>query len=168
MIKQILLPLLGVVAFIILIGLFVNNYSSLPGQKQLDHSSALPRATILVGSSEIEVEIAKNQTERELGLGGRTYLDPDSGMLFIFEGREMPGFWMKGMLIPIDIIWIADGKVAEISERISVPALGTPDSELLSYFPAQPVEFVLEVNSGFSDRNEIKVGDKVDLANALK
>lgn len=169
MIKQLFLPLLGVVAFIILVGLLVNSPGTLNIPGAPTPKSTLPKATILVGDKEIDVEIAKTKAERTLGLGNRSYLDPKSGMLFVFETKGIvTGFWMKGMLIPIDIIWIWDGKVMQIDERIPVPSSGIPDSQIPSYFPSQPIDYVLEVNSGFSDMYGIEVGDVVNLSSALK
>jgi hypothetical protein len=169
MIKQLILPLLGAVAFIILVGLLINSPGTLNIPGVPTPQSALPKAKILIGDKEVEVEIAKSESERELGLGNRTYLAPNSGMLFVFESRGVVlGFWMKGMLIPIDIVWIGDGKVSKIDEHVPVQPSGTPDSQMPSYFPNQPIDYVLEVNSGFSDMYGIEVGDTVDLSNALK
>ena len=72
---------------------------------------------------------------------------------------------MKGMLIPIDIIWINDGKVSLINENVPQPATpDVPESNLPSYSPKDPIDYVLEVMAGFSKENKIKVGDAVDLS----
>lgn len=169
MIKQLLLPLLGVVAFIILVGLLINSPGTLNIPGAPTPQSTLPKSTISIGNKEVEVEIAKSKSERELGLGNRTYLAPNSGMLFVFENKgTTPGFWMKGMLMPIDIVWIRNDKVIQIDEHVPVPPSGTTDSQIPTYFSNQPIDYVLEVNSGFSDMYDIRVGDDVNLSNALK
>jgi uncharacterized membrane protein (UPF0127 family) len=66
---------------------------------------------------------------------------------------------MKDMKFDIDIIWIRDGKVVEITEDIPTP--DDESSKLILYSPSQPVDRVLEVNSGDSLRLGIKVGDEV-------
>ena len=68
------------------------------------------------------------------------------------------------MLISIDIIWINDGTVAKIDKNIEPPAPGTVDSQLKLYRPDTPIDYVLEVNAGFSDKNSIGIGDSVDLS----
>ena len=85
-------------------------------------------------------------------------------MLFTFDPQNVtPGFWMKEMLIPIDIIWIEGGHVVKIDKNVEAPKENTPDSELKIYTPDTPIDYVLEVNAGFSDKNSIKVTDTVIL-----
>lgn len=165
MVKQILLPLLATAAFIILVGFFVKNSGSLkiPGLPTAT-LTALPQKTITVGLKSITVEIASSEAARELGLGGRSSLAADSGMLFTFDKKGVtPNFWMKGMLIPLDIIWIQGGSIIQINKNIAAPPANTSDSGLKQFSPIKPVDYVLEVNSGFSDKNSLKVGTPVDL-----
>lgn len=169
MIKQLLLPLLGVAAFIILVGLLFNNPRALNFSVNPTPQASLTKSTISVGDKKIQVELAQTKSERELGLGNRSYLAPDSGMLFIFDSKNViPNFWMKGMLMPIDIVWIGDSKIVKIDKHVPVQAAGTSDSELPIYSPGQPIDYVLEVNSGFSDRNDIQIGDSVDLGSEIR
>lgn len=65
------------------------------------------------------------------------------------------------MEFAIDIIWIKDGKIIQIDKNVEAPAVGTPDNKLKLYSPKSAVDYVLEVNSGYSDLNNIKVGDSV-------
>jgi uncharacterized membrane protein (UPF0127 family) len=154
MAKQLLLPLAAVALFIILVGLFI--------QKSPALSIVLQKKTIIVGSKSIQVEIANTETLREKGLGGRKTLAADTGMLFIFDTKTTtPTFWMKGMLIPLDMIWIADGKIVKIDKNIPAPSANTPDNKLSRFTANQPINYVLEVNTGFADANKLKVGDSV-------
>lgn len=171
MFKEIFLPILGVIAFIIVVGLFVQKSGSIqiPGVTPVVSPSATK--TITVGSKIVNIEIVDTPEKRSQGLSGRTELATDNGMLFIFgtEGDApkkdlAPGFWMKDMKIAIDIIWINDNKVVKIDKSVPIPVAGTADNKLSVYSPGQPIDYVLEVNSGFSDLNNIKVGDSVDLA----
>ncbi len=175
MFKQIILPLLLVAAFIAGVGIFVKNSENikLPGIPSPMPSISVQK-TIKIDSNEISVEIADTQALRTKGLSGRLSLEENSGMLFIFDtegGYSTQNitlvFWMKDMLIPIDIVWINDGKIVKIDANIEPPKEGTTDKDLLLYTPDQPVDYVLEVNAGFSAKKEIKVGDSVDLESAL-
>ena len=91
-----------------------------------------------------------------LGLGHRQELPEGRGMLFLIPTMGLQTFCMRDMLIPIDIIWIADGKVAGIHQKLSPSDQGVFTSPV-------PVRLVLEVPGGFAERHGIKVGDKVAL-----
>ena len=166
MFKQIILPIAAVVIFIIAVGIFVQKSSTLNLQNSpFTQPTALPEKSINIGGKVIQTEIADTEAKRTKGLSGITSLDTNSGMLFIFDTqKESPVFWMKDMQIPIDIIWIKDGKVVRIDKNTPIPAPGTPDNKLKTYSPGQTVDYVLEVNAGFSDQDGIKVGDSVDIS----
>ncbi len=88
----------------------------------------------------------------------------DYGMLFIFDSKKVsPSFWMKDTLIPLDIIWIRDNRVEKIDKDVPTPAPDTPDNKLPKYTSGRPVDYVLEVNAGFNQKNGIKVGDPLTL-----
>jgi uncharacterized membrane protein (UPF0127 family) len=163
--KQIILPLLGVAVFIILVGLFVQKSSSLHFLNFPPQSSPVSQKTIRVGDKNVLVEVVSTPSTRSKGLSGRSSLAQNSGMLFIFDKKDItPSFWMKDMLIPLDIIWIDDGKIVVIDKNVSAPKAGVSDSELKVYSPGKPVDYVLEMNADFCDDNNIKVGDSVDLS----
>lgn len=119
--------------------------------------------TIVVGGKEILVEVASDDLTRQKGLSGRQSLGENVGMLFVFEAQNVrPGFWMKDMLIPIDIVWINDGEIIQINKDVQ-PEPGVSDRNLALYVPSGPIDYVLEVNAGFCERNLIEVGDGVNL-----
>lgn len=163
MVKQLLLPLSGVAIFIVLVGLFTQNPGKL-GLGKYFPMVAVQQKTMNVGSKSIQVEVVNTESAREKGLSGRSSLAENTGMLFVFETKPVtPTFWMKDMLIPIDIIWIADNKIVKIDKNIPTPPKNTSDDKLDKIRANQPVNYVLEVNGGFSDQNNIKVGDSVIL-----
>jgi hypothetical protein len=103
----------------------------------------------------VEVDIADTDIERSRGLSGRKYLGDYEGMLFLYENEVNNPFWMKDMLIPLDIIFIdSDNFIVDIKEN-QQPCEG-------SYCPSisslEPFQYVLEVNSGFCEENGIEVG----------
>lgn len=106
------------------------------------------------------VEIADTPLERSQGLSGRSDLGSNEGMLFLFEKSDYYGFWMKGMLIPIDIIWIKDNKIIGFEKSVS-PEPGVPESDLKKYLPSEPVDKVLEVSAGTVERLGIQAGDEI-------
>lgn len=165
MTKHILFPI-GIVALIItILGLAVKKYNpSVYSQPNIkNNESKSPK--VKIENTEIEVEIAKTPEERAKGLSGRAYLDENKGMLFIFPSGSNAIFWMKDMKFDIDIIWIKDSKVIKIDKDIKAPPPNTPDDKLSLYPSEKPIDYVLEVNSGFADKKEIKVGDSVTFSN---
>ena len=157
--RSILIPLLATALFIVVLGIFGGKLGN--GQI-LNPLAGEPKKDIIVGSVPLKVSVANDEAERKEGLSGKTSLPEAEGLLFDFGQKDIfPSFWMRGMLIPIDIIWINDGKIAKIDKTLTPPEKDTPDSSLKLYYPDKPVDYVLEVNAGFSDKNSLKVGNSV-------
>ena len=78
-------------------------------------------------------------------------------MLFVFKEEGYYPFWMKDMKFPLDIIWINDSKVIDITYGAQTEG-STPTN---IYRPNNPVKYVLEVNAGFALENNIRIGDPV-------
>lgn len=116
---------------------------------------------VLIGNTKVFVEIADTPSKRAQGLSGREKMDPDHGMLFVFEKEDYHPFWMKDMLIPLDFIWISKGEVVQFSKNVPFPL--TSSEQPASVFPALPIDMVLEINSGFIDNYKINIGDKIEI-----
>lgn len=158
--KKLLIPLVATALFIVAVGLLIRKTSTI-----VPSTSPQPTqtgSTVTINKKLINVKVVKTSEERAKGLSGVSSLDTNSGMLFVFQDTDKtPTFWMKEMLIPLDIIWIKDGKIIRIDKNVPIPAPKTPDNKLKIYSAGVKVNYVLEVNSGFSDSNSIKVGDEV-------
>lgn len=105
------------------------------------------------------VELAVTPKEQQKGLGFRDSLDTDTGMFFVYQTAQTYGFWMKGMRFPIDIIWIRDQNIVDISKNVPVAT----ESSLPTYSPKVPANKVLEVNAGIAEKLGIQVGDTVKI-----
>lgn len=120
-----------------------------------------------INETSVKVELANTEASRKKGLSGRDSLDPNSGMLFVFESKDTrTGFWMKDTKIALDFIWINDGKVSQITDNVQ-PEPSTPENELKIYTPDRPIDYMLEVGAGFVQKNNIKSGDSVDLSQVI-
>lgn len=160
MFKQLFLPLIAVAAFILLVGIFVKNPEKL-GIKPVSSPTSGQNQKLTIEGKTVDLLIADTNESRAKGLGGVTQLGESEGMLFVFDTKDVtPIFWMKDMLIDLDIIWINNNKVIQIDKNIKAPKEGTLDSELLKYVPASKVDYVLEVNAGFADKNGVKIGSE--------
>lgn len=112
------------------------------------------------GGNTFNVEVASTTIARARGLSGRDGLGADQGMLFLFNGYDTYGFWMKDMKFSIDMIWIKGNAVAGFSEN-AAPEPGASLWKLKIYYPPEAVDKVLEVNAGTVVKDGIKKGDTV-------
>jgi uncharacterized membrane protein (UPF0127 family) len=110
-------------------------------------------------STRVFVEVADTPDTQARGLMFRNHLDPDHGMVFLFDSEKDHAFWMKNTPIPLDLIFISrDGRIVGIH----------PDAEPLSLRPISvgaPSRVVLEVNGGFTAEHGLTVGDHVTYRN---
>lgn len=103
----------------------------------------------------ITVEVAKTDEEIQYGMMYRKSMDENRGMLFLMKHERPQSFWMKNTFIPLDIIYInAQYRIVSIQKD----AQPLSETSLPSFEPAL---YVVEVNAGFCDRHNVKVGDKV-------
>ena len=107
---------------------------------------------------EIFVDVARTQKQQLKGLSGRVFLAENEGLLFVHEKADYQSYWMKEMLFPIDIIWIANNQVVGF-----VQSTQPQEPPLTIYTSPVPVDKVLEVNAEFVQENSIKVGDILDI-----
>jgi uncharacterized membrane protein (UPF0127 family) len=87
----------------------------------------------------------------------RKSLDPDSGMLFVWDGGPVhEAFWMENTYIPLTVAFMdAEGRILEMQ-----------DMEPLTttyHMPQLPYQLALEVNKGFFASHGIRVGDRIEL-----
>ncbi|TSC77657.1 MAG: hypothetical protein G01um101424_280 [Parcubacteria group bacterium Gr01-1014_24] len=123
---------------------------------------------VRIAGQNIKVELALTEREQEKGLSGRSGLEEDKGMLFVFSAQggfasggdkaNHPRFWMKDMNFAIDIIWIGeDLRIVYIKKD------ARPESYPETFGSDQNSKYVLEVIAGFADKNNLKKGDRVKL-----
>ena len=116
-----------------------------------------PRAVLPDGSI-IKLELAVTPEEIRQGLMFRPSLPDDRGMLFLFEVRRVPAFWMKNTLIPLDLLFLdGDGKIAEIIPNAQ-PCKVEPCPQ---YIPTTLAWAVLELNAGAAERYGLAAGDQL-------
>lgn len=109
-------------------------------------------------SISVNVELAKTEPERRLGLSNRKYLGSYDGMWFMFEKDVSNSFWMKDCLIPLDIIFVdASGFIVDIKDN-NEPCR---DDYCPSISSSAPYRNVLEVNANFANAHGIKVGQSI-------
>lgn len=142
--------LIIILILIIIIFLFFSKFNS--SQSDLEPS-------VTINGEVIKVELADTMPKQTQGLSGRNYMAGNEGMLFVFNDKQIRNFWMKNMNFPIDIIWVEDDNIVKIDKNLPIAG----EQPTVSYNSGQPVNYVLEVNAGYSDKNKIKAGDTIIL-----
>ena len=120
-------------------------------------ATPLKTISLRVGKISFSVEVADTPLARMKGLSGHKPLLAYRGMLFIFNIPSQYSFWMKGMLFPLDFVWIHQGVVVGITEH----ARPMSETGYRLYAPPAPVTHVLEINAGAARRFGIRIGDAV-------
>ncbi len=153
-----------IIAFtlIVLVGIIFMVYKILnkkSGGNQVK-GTKIEYSQVQINKKKIKAEVADTFEERTKGLSGRENLAKNEGMIFVFEKPDIYPFWMKEMKFSIDIIWVNDKKIVEI-----VKSAPTPEStgQIANFNPKAAADIVLEVNAGFCDKNDIKIGDAVEI-----
>ena len=117
-------------------------------------AAADPWVQIFAGAHVIQVEIADTPQLRQTGLMGRTRLESDAGMLFVFEQKATHCFWMKNTLIPLSIAFLADdGTIVDIQDM--------QPQTLTFHCPRGPIRYALEVQQGGFRSKGIQLGMRV-------
>ena len=103
-------------------------------------------------SKKIFVELAKTPYKQSQGLMFRKELQPDSGMLFVFDDPKPLSFWGMNTFIPLDIAFIDEHGIIKDLKRIK-------QHDLTSIKSSCPCKFALEVSDGWFKENGFAVGD---------
>lgn len=118
--------------------------------------------TVKLGDQEVKLEVAASAAEIQHGLMFRTSMPEMQGMVFLFHPARQVAFWMYHTLIPLDMLFIKDGKIIKICKQ--VPPCKSEDTSKCPQYPSDgfvTVTEVVEVNGGYCDRHGVKEGDAI-------
>jgi len=151
---------LGFASFIM--GLFVmtactqpaHNSTTDAGEAPAPNRIPLPQAVLPDGFA-VDLELALTPEEISNGLMFRPSLRENRGMLFLFDQPRLPAFWMKNMLIPLDLVFL-DGAGAVVDVITDVqPCAADPCP---NYPPSNPSQAVLEIRAGSAAAHGLEIG----------
>jgi uncharacterized protein len=152
--------------------------------KGCDQSAGGNVQSVKIGGEWFHLEVAADEATRMKGLGGRPYIDPDGGMLFVFREPRQSAFVMRDCPIDIDIIYLSrEGRILTMYAMKAEPARDADGSEgkagevggtressryeerLKKYDSRYPTQFVIELKGGRLKTLKVplKEGDKIDL-----
>ena len=118
------------------------------------------KAEVRIGGQTVIVDVAKTEKDRARGLSGRTKIGINEGMLFLFPNEGRYPFWMKDMRVPIDILWIREGRIVGVEEMV-YPEQNISPEMLTLYTSPLPVDKVLELAGGRFHILRARIGNVV-------
>lgn len=107
----------------------------------------------------VQLEVTRTPTEQSLGLMYRQNLPDDRGMLFSFSPARPVSFWMKNVVIPLDMVFLRNGVVKAIAANVP-PCKQDPCP---TYGPNETIDQVIELRGGRAAQLDIKVGQPVKI-----
>lgn len=114
------------------------------------------RQDVTIRGATLSCYVADTEDEQVNGLQGFEIAE-DEGMLFMWTEPAVRAFEIREVGYPLDVVWIdADQRVVGISPM-------APDGPRFAEGPA-PVVWVIEARSGWAERNGVRAGDAVVLA----
>jgi uncharacterized membrane protein (UPF0127 family) len=106
--------------------------------------------------AKVDIEIAKDDYSRELGLMFRKSMEENQAMLFIFPMDQKLSFWMRNTYIPLDMMFVnSANKIITIHKN-------TQTLSDQSYAATENGKYVVETVAGYTDKHNIKVGDYIN------
>lgn len=122
------------------------------------------------------LELALDDATRTKGLGQRTELAPDGGMLFSFPRSDERYFVMRDCFIDIDIIFLdGAGNVTATHHMPAEPPRGEGEGEvgdylnrayasrLKRYGSRYAAKYAIEIPGGALETLDVNPGDRIDL-----
>lgn len=106
----------------------------------------------------LQLEVSSTDAARERGLGGRSGLRPNQGMLFIFDTPGEYCFWMKDMKFAIDILWFDANQQLVYQQDDASPA-SYPES----FCPPMKAQYVVELPTGTARQLDLRNGASLEL-----
>ena len=125
-----------------------------------DLDAAFDKAILVISAGEhacyaFDIYLALDRKQQMRGLMHVRHMPEFTGMLFVYRDANIHSMWMKNTFIPLDMLFIrADGTVSSI-ETNTVP------QSLKSVSSIEPVNFVLELNAGVTERLHINTDSVV-------
>jgi uncharacterized membrane protein (UPF0127 family) len=119
-------------------------------------------------STSLLVEVARTSAQRTYGLMARPALDPNSGMLFLYDSVQTPtsGFWMFRTRMPLDIAFMDSTGMIVRTLAMEPCASDLYASSCPTYAPQVHWRDALEVNRGWFAERGIGEGSVVRLEGA--
>ena len=117
-------------------------------------AASLPIIHLSAGTSNLDVEVASNKSQRSLGLMNRSSMTESRGMLFVYPAPAYFCMWMKNTKIPLSVAFIdAQGQVINIEDM-------APQTET-NHCTQRNATYALEANRGWFAKHGVVAGSQI-------
>lgn len=117
-------------------------------------SAEIPTIHLKVSGHTLSAEVAYKKESRIRGLMYRSFMDKDSGMLFVFPETARHSMWMINTYIPLSIAFLdKNGIILNIIDM-------SPHTRT-KHTAASEAKYALEMNLGWFSAKNIKAGKKI-------
>ena len=127
-----------------------------------------PTEEITIAGEVFTLEVASTTEAIKKGLGERTSIPENGGMIFVFPDAQPRRFWMVDCLIDIDIMFLDPlGRITAIHEMKAEPARGPEESQaeyelrLARYPSTMGALYAIELPGGRIRELGLQPGNKV-------
>jgi len=110
----------------------------------------------------MRLELVNTDRSIQQGLSDRETIGSD-GMLFVMPARGIYPFWMPRMYFDLDILWLDEDEIVDITANVPAPPLETPLAQLALYTSSRPANLVLEIPAGRAKLLDIQIGDRLEV-----
>ncbi len=166
--NQVSIVLLIIVVSLTVFFLFSKNSLELDNSTNTNQKQdSLKKVTVTIRDKKVIAELADSPAKQSKGLMFRESMNENSGMLFVFNNSSIRSFWMANTKIELDMIWADENKKIVFIHNNVPPCTKTGNLQAYCtrYKPDMPAKYVLEVNGGWVKKNNIKLGDILQITN---
>jgi len=114
----------------------------------------MPHGQVTLGESTWDVEVAMTRSDRYVGLGKRTTIEPETGMLFLYPFANEREFTMRDCHVPLDIAFLDSNRMVVKMFTMDVEADRTGCRKYTAM-----AQYMLEVPAGMLTWAKVDVGD---------
>jgi uncharacterized membrane protein (UPF0127 family) len=118
-----------------------------------DQRPKFAKAEVRLAGQRLKLEVADSDSKRAYGLMFVEKLEPNTGMIFIFESERTLSFWMKNTLIPLSIGYFDADRRFVNSHEMLPEVMGKMD--LKSYPSTRPAQYAIELPAGWFLKHEL-------------
>jgi uncharacterized membrane protein (UPF0127 family) len=123
-----------------------------------------------IGGRTFTLELVADNDTRVLGLGGRTSIPEDGGMLFSFPDSQIRQFVMRDCLVDIDIIFLDTEGLILAMHHMPVEEPKRPEESasqyemrLKRYSSRFNARYVIELRGGMLENLDLQTGQQIKL-----
>jgi uncharacterized membrane protein (UPF0127 family) len=111
---------------------------------------------VQIGKERLQVEVARNEAQREKGLMNRGELGANEGMLFVLPKAEQATFWMKDTEIPLTIAYLdGEGRILEMHDMRA-------EDETIVSSKSGEIRYALEMREHWFEGKGIELGAQIE------